>query len=220
MLKWIKEHFGLTKEEKISVTYPNNFSFIDNLDLKIEYLKSLENQETSRQTTIENKISQLIGQTGVIFSLLSLFVSNYFSKFSVLPKSLQITLTILFIVALAFYILTIYQATRHLSVQKYKYGQRSVSTVSKTFESMDAFKIEELKDLIYSNERNILINNQKADNLIYANRSFRYGTFLVGLLSITLILSSYFTPISDNAATDRTSKENKQIPTSNTSEHK
>lgn len=193
MLNKFKEYFGFIKEEEINVTYPDTFEFTDNLDLKTDYLKILDSQEGSRQTTIEAKTSQLIGQTSIIFSLLSLFISNYVSKFNTLPFIIKALLIILFLIALFLYLATIFQATKYMNIHKYIYGQRSVSTVKATF-STEGFKIEEIKDLIYSIERNTLVNNQKCNNLIYAYRSFRIATIVVGLLSVLLVSIGYFTP--------------------------
>ena len=192
MLKKLNSYFGFNKEEQIYVDYPNTYNFTDTLNLKIEYLKALDTQESSRQSIIESKTSQIIGQAGIIFSLLSLFISNYFSKFRELPFFIQYLFISLFFITLFFYLVTIFQATKYLNVKKYAYAQRSVSTVMAKYEKDEDFKIEELKDLIYSINKNTTVNNQKCNNLIYAYRSFKIGTIGVGLLSVLLILSGYF----------------------------
>jgi len=192
VLNNIQEYFGFKKQEASIVVYPESFDFPDNLDLKKEYLNALEAQEASRQSIIETKTSQLIGQAGIIFSLLSLFISNYFFKFRDLPVSIQGIFISIFLITLMFYLITILHATKYLNVIKYVYAQRSVSTVLAKFDNEIDFKIEEIKDLIYSIERNTKVNNQKSNNLIYAYRSFRVGTICVGLLSVLLISSGYF----------------------------
>ena len=194
MIKTFRQYFGYVKDAEIEATYPKSFTFTDNLDLKTAYLKALDDQEGSRQSSIESKTSQLIGQTGIIFTILGLFIANYFSKFSTWPLLLQILLIVIFLVSFFFYLATIFQATKYLNVLKYKYGQRSVSTVKNKFDTEDDFKVEEIKDLIYSIERNTQVNNLKCNNLIYAYRSFRVGTMMVGLLSILLILSAFLPP--------------------------
>ena len=208
MLNKFNKYFGLVKEEEIKVTYPETFEFTDNLELKTDYLKILDAQEGSRQTTIESKTSQLIGQTSIIFSILSLFISNYVSKFNSLPFAIKGTLIILFLFSLLLYLSTIFQATKYLNIHKYIYGQRSVSTVRMKFPTETDFKIEEIKDLIYSIERNTLVNNQKCNNLIYAYRSFRIATIGVGLLSVLLISLGYF------ASKEETAKVNIESPIS------
>jgi len=187
-------YFGYVKESDINVPYPEDFILSDTLDLKLDYLKALDSQENGRQSTIETKTSQLIGQAGIIFSLLSLFIANYISKFSSFPPMVQTVLILLFLVTLLFYLSTINQATKYMNIHKYIYGQRSVSTVLNQFNNDDKFKIEEIRDLIYSINRNTLVNNQKCNNLIYAYRSFKVGTASIGLLSVLLITSGYFLP--------------------------
>jgi hypothetical protein len=192
MLKKIGTYLGFQKESEIKVQYPDDFSLVDVLDLKIDYLKELDKQENERQNTIETKTSQLIGQTGIIFSLLSLFISTYIAKFGDLLLVFQLLLVLIFIFTLLFYLITIYNATKYLNVIKYKYGQRSADTVKNKFKDEEAFKIEEIKDLVYSIERNTKINNQKCDHLIFAYRSFKIANLFVGCLACVLISSSYF----------------------------
>jgi hypothetical protein len=103
---------------------------------------------------------------------------------------------------------TIFQATKYMNIHKYIYGQRNVSTVKAKFDNDDDFKREEIKDLIYSIDRNTLVNNQKCNNLMYAYRSFTSGTIAVGVLSILLISSGYFLP---KAETSKVNIENPVI---------
>lgn len=186
-------YLGFVKVPDIEVTYPDNFDFIDNLDLKTQYLISLESQEASRLTAIESKTSQLIGFTGIIFSILSLFISNYLSKFSALPLILQILLAILLVISLLLYLLTIYHATKYLDIRKFAYGQRSTSTVKARYPA-DGFKIEQIKDMIYSIERNTQLTNIRSSGLIYGYRTFRLATVFVGILSLFVVFVGYFLP--------------------------
>ncbi len=194
MIKKIKKILGFEKEENISNEYPNSFDLTDSLDLKLEYLKSLDSQENTRQSIIETKTSQVIGQTAIIFSLLSLFISNYLSNLKNAPVFIQLSLIFIFSLTLFFYLITIFQATKYLNISRYVYGQRSISTVQKKFKTDEEFKVEEIKDLIYSIERNTKVNNQKSNNLLHAYRSFKIGTMLIGLLAFMLILSGNFLP--------------------------
>lgn len=187
-------YFGLIKTTDQPVSYPDNFSFTDNTQLKLDYLKSLDAQEVERQTTIDTKTSQLIGQTGVIFSLVGLFIPMYIDKFSQLNLIYQVIIIAVFLFTLLFYLLAIAHATKYLNVKNYKYAQRSTETVKKNYEKNKDFRIEEVKDLIYSIEKNTGINNRKAGNLIYGYRAFRAGNILIGILSVLLLFSIYFMP--------------------------
>lgn len=54
----------------------------DKIKTHKEFLKSIEAEENSRLGLIENKTSQLVSQTGIIFSLLSLFIPIFIDKVS------------------------------------------------------------------------------------------------------------------------------------------
>jgi hypothetical protein len=188
----IFQYLGFVKDDQITNTYPDSFPNEDNLDGKLDYLKALEQQETARMSTIETKSSQLIGMTSIIFSLLGIFIANYFLKFGGLRGGLQFALVFIFIVALLFYINTIFQTTRYLDISKHAYGQRSTVTVKEKYQGANSFKVEEIKDLIFIIERGSQINNRKSNYLIYGYRSFRIATLLIGLLSVLLLFSGYF----------------------------
>jgi hypothetical protein len=104
MIQRLKKYFGFIADPPINVTYPIAFEAKDNLKLKVDYLKVLDAQESGRQSTIESKTSQLIGQTGIIFTLLGLFITNYISKFSSWPTILQILLIVSFFICFFFYL--------------------------------------------------------------------------------------------------------------------
>jgi hypothetical protein len=188
----IKGYFGFEKSSPITVEYPESFSFVDTIEEKLEYLRAIEDQEHARMTAIESKTSQLIGMTSIIFTLIGIFVSNYLTKLNSLPNWLQIVMIILFLLSLAFYVNTIFQASRYMEVNKHFYGQRSASTVCKKFEDANAFKVEEVKDLIYVIQRNTKVTNLKINYLLYGYRSFKVATLGVGALSIVMLVGGKF----------------------------
>lgn len=191
MLKSFYSFFGFTKTPEIKTFYPDTFSFSDNLDLKLQYLKELNEQVNERQNTIDTKTSQLIGQTGIIFSLVGLFIPTYIDKFQDISTTYKVVCICVFVITLTFYLLCIFHATKYLNVSKYKYGQRSTDTIKRKFQTEDDFKIEEIKDLIFCIERNTELDTLKAGNLIYAHRSFKIGNLSIGLLSLLLLFSFY-----------------------------
>ncbi len=192
MLKSFLLFLGFHREPEIKAEYPKSFIFSDNIDLKLQYLKDLDTQENDRQSIIETKTSQLIGQTGIIFSLLSLFIPTYIDKFEDVNAIFKLCCVASFIITLSFYLLTIYHATKYLNIHRYKYGQRSATTVMKSYEKKKDFKVEEVKDLLFCIDRNTQVNNLKAGNLINAYRCFKLGNIFIGILSICLLLSFYF----------------------------
>ncbi len=90
--------------------------------------------------------------------------------------------------------MTIIRASEYLNIIKYGYGKRSTSTVNKTFATPEEFQIEEIKDVIYSIEKNTQLTDLKASQLLYAYRFFKLGTIFVGILSVLMILTAYVTP--------------------------
>lgn len=194
MIEKLQNYFGFVKDKEIDAVYPDSFDLRDNLDLKIEYLKALDDRENERRTSIDTKTSQLIGQTAIIFSIVSLFISNFISKFGTWPLLVQVLLISVFMLTLWLYLMTIIKATEYLNIHKYSYGQRSTTTVSKIFETSEDFQIEEIKDVIYAIERNTQVTNLKCNNLVYAHRFFRFGTIMVGVLAGLMILTAYITP--------------------------
>src|SRR6186713_3333450 len=63
------------------------------------FLKGLIDEENSRLGNIENKTSQLVAQTGIIFSLLSLFVPILIDKISDVPFYFKLGLLLILVLA-------------------------------------------------------------------------------------------------------------------------
>jgi hypothetical protein len=184
----IIDFLGLrAQNSEITVTYPTDLSISHAIDLKRQYLMDLESEENLRQNIIESKTSQLIGQTGIIFSLLSLFIPTYGDKFKDLPIPFQIFILLVFVLTMASYLLTIFHATKYLNVKKYFYGRRSINTIKASYLLDDDFKREEIRDLVYIIERNTKVNNLKAGDLIFAFRSFKIANIFLAILVATLI---------------------------------
>lgn len=190
-IKFLIEYFGFSGRTRPEAKYPFDLIIEDNLSEKLDYLKALDQQEATRLSTIESKLSQLVGQTGIMLTLLGLFISNYLGKAAAWPSYFKFALIIFFFICLFFYLATVYQATKHFNIINYRYGQRDASTVKKKFGSKESFQLEELKDLMYSIEQNTGLNNSKGDDLMYSYRSFQIGTFLGAVLILILISTSF-----------------------------
>jgi len=157
-------------------------------------LKALYQEENDRQNILEGKSSQLTGQTGVIFSLLGLFIPMYFDKFSHLVTWLQVALVLLFAGTLLFYLGTLFYSTKYLNVDHFQYMRRTAGTVTEQYNTEDDFLIEEAKDLIHSIKHNTTVNDRKAEYLVSAYRSFKAANILVGIFSLLLLLSIFLLP--------------------------
>lgn len=194
----IFQSFGLFNKLEFQKPYDYNISEYNNseerkLELHKTYLKEIENEENNRLNIIENKTSLLISQTGLIFSLLSLFIPFIIDK--VLDFNLYIKLLFISVLALAylFYILTIHNALINFNVRRFKYVKNSPTSVLNQQElSIVLFLQMEIKDLLTAINNNISINNVKASNLICAYNSFRLGNILTSLLVVFLCASLLF----------------------------
>lgn len=197
-LKLLFQSFGLFKKLEFRKPYNyNSSSYINSKEKKLElhkaYLKEIENEENNRLNIIENKTSQLISQTGLIFSLLSLFIPFIIDK--VLDFNLLLKVLFIIVLALAylFYILTINNALKNFNVKNFNYGKNSPSSVLRQQElSVKNFLKMEIKDSLDTINNNIAVNNVKATNLITAFNSFRYGNILTSVLVVFLCASLLF----------------------------
>jgi len=182
---------------------------IENDDKKIEshknYLKNLEDEESSRLTLLESKTSQLISQTGIIFSLLSLFVPILIDKVTDLHFTVKLLLLILLISAFYFYMLTIRNALKNFNVKNFNYSKPSPKNVIILQDkNIDVFFAEEVRDLLYCINVNLKINNRKATNLLHSYNSFKIANTSTGILvAVFSIVLLFFNPKKEGLITDK-----------------
>ena len=163
----------------------------DKLKLHRDFLKSLEAEENNRLTLIENKTTQMIAQTSVIFALLSLAIPLVVDKVD--GFYLKLLVFVPLVLAFVFYLLTIHNAAKNFNVKKFKYSRSLPTNVIKLKDaSAEDFLIEEINDLLYSTKINLEINNIKASNLIYSYNCFKIANLLTAVLGIALCVSLLF----------------------------
>src|SRR6185312_4635383 len=97
----------------------------------LKYLEDLFSYQKSRQETIENKNSQLLGQASVVISIVAFFIPLFYDKFGDIDPSLKWTSIILFVLAVFHYSMTIYNAGLILQINKYPYSVGGTSTITK-----------------------------------------------------------------------------------------
>lgn len=172
----------------------------DKLKLHRDFLKSLEAEESNRLTLLENKTTQMIAQTSVIFALLSLAIPLVIDKVDAFH--LKIFVFIPLLLAFSFYLLTIHNAAKNYNVKKFNYS-RSLPTNVIEFKDASAedFLIEEINDLLYSTKTNLQINNVKASNLIHSYNCFKIAIFSTAVLGIALCISLLFIEQKKNSIT-------------------
>ncbi len=157
------------------------------------YLKSIEQEEANRLNIIENKTAQLISQTGIIFSLLSLFVPILIDKVTDLSWKAKITILVFLLGAFFFYMATIWNALKNFNVKKFNYSMPSPKNVIKYQDKeLGFFFAEEVKDLLYCIGTNIKITNIKANNLLYSYNSFKLANVLTGVLVFVFCIALLF----------------------------
>lgn len=170
--------------------YANNTEII--LKGHKDFLKDLDEKEEKRLDSIENKTSNLVSQTAVVFSLVSLFIPLLIDKTSGIEFVYKIIILFLLFISSSFYVLTIINALKNYRINKFRYVKPSARIVIKFHDqSLEAFLEEEIKDLLYGIPRNRHYNDQKGTNLLHAYNSFKAANIttalLIGFLCLKLV---------------------------------
>jgi large-conductance mechanosensitive channel len=155
-----------------------------------DFLVRLQENEDKRLESIDSKTSQLISQTGIIFSLLGLFIPIMMDKASDLGIVVKTILIFLLVVSALFYMLTIHNALRNYRISKYTYGRSGANNVLDFKDSTaEEFLAEEIRDILSCINKNIQNNNRKGTNLLHSYAAFKVANLLSGAL---MILSAIF----------------------------
>jgi hypothetical protein len=157
------------------------------------FLKSLDEAENKRLEAIEAKTSQMIAQTGIVFSLLSLFVPLLIDKISEINVAIKVALLIFLLLSFFLYMVSIWNALKNYDVKQFKYSSPSPKNVI-DFQSKGviAFQTEVVKDLLYALPRNVYLNNIKATNLLHSFMAFKIANLFAGCLVAIFCLSLLF----------------------------
>ncbi|MCR5890626.1 hypothetical protein LRS06_23135 [Hymenobacter sp. J193] len=163
------------------------------LDQHLEFIKDTFEKEDERKETLESKAGQLLGQAGLILSLVGIITPLIADSLSQLPRPLLYLITALFVATIILFTNSIYHASMLNKVLQWQYMQPSPDNIFKEYndetipanvDSGNQYKSELIVDYYNSVKRNSSNNNQKANFLNYAAHSF--STAL--LLTSTLIL--------------------------------
>lgn len=158
-----------------------------------EFLKSIEAEENNRLSLLESKTSQLVSQTGIIFSLLSLFIPIFIDKVSGQTLSIRVLFLIILVLAFLFYMLTIRNAIKNFNIKNFVYSKPSPTNVIKyQGKTDDEFTAIEVKDLLHGANQNLKTNNTKATNLIHSYNAFKVANTLTALLGVLICCSLLF----------------------------
>ena len=178
----------------------------------LEYLYRLDAEETNRLNLLESKTSQLIAQTGIIFSLLSLFVPLLIDKIADVPLAIKIFLSLLVFLAFLAYMFTISNALKNFQVNAFKYSRPSTKNVI-TFQNkeIEEFYNEVIKDLIEGLKINSNTNNIKATNLLHSYNTFKIANILMGTLVAAFCVTIFFFKPEEQIVTVKGNIEVKQL---------
>lgn len=154
----------------------------------IEYLLRLFENENKRLEVIESKISQIISQSGIIISLVSFLIPFLYDRLVNENCLSKIIISLLFLVSISLFGLSIYQASKVYKVSSFTYMDCSPNTINQKYKTIEDFKNEYIEDLKKSIENNKKTNNKKATHLINANYFFVFGIYSLIFLSIILVI--------------------------------
>lgn len=158
-----------------------------------QLLQGLEKKEDDRLQVIDNKTSQIVTYTGIIFSALSLFIPILLDKISESSLTIKIAFIVVLVLAFIFYVLTIHNAIRNYNIGKFHYSRSDPRNVIKyQNKTVDEFTNIEIQDLLHGYNQNSKTNDDKANNLIYAYRTFRIANVLTAILGVTICISLLF----------------------------
>ncbi len=185
------DYLHLKREEVVDVQIPE-YKKVKKLELAklhLSYLKEQSQFQRDRQTNIENKNAQLVGQASVIVSIITLFVPLIIDKLSSLNFFFFLAIIFGFLFVLIHYLIAIIHAIKTLQINHYYYSSRSTRTLTKSDRATNqgSFYHEEISDLIFSIEKNALQNNRKGRNLVFATRSFRIATVGLVIFAVSII---------------------------------
>jgi hypothetical protein len=154
-----------------------------------DYLLHLEDGEEKRLEGIESKTTQLIAQSGIVFSLLSIFIPILVEKSADIFLLYRIVIFVLLLISISFYILSIINAAKNYLVNRYQYAAPTPETVIEFgARTKEAFLSEQIKDLIKTIKVGKHQNNRKASNLIHSSRSFQVANVFSAILVIIFAL--------------------------------
>jgi hypothetical protein len=176
----VKEIYSPTTDQKVAERY-------------LTYLKEIHEYQRDRRTTIENKNSQLVGQASIVTSIFALFIPLLIDNLNGVTLWIKIPLSLLFLIVMFHYLISILHAIKTLTVDKYKYPGRSTKSVTKTDRKVNEldFINSEIEDLVYIINNTTPLDNIKGGNLIYGARCFKIGNIGFGIMTILVIISTF-----------------------------
>lgn len=215
MCKKFIEHYGLKgifkgKEQPNDVVFlteeqeqtkKNQFEQLKNeyvgsddlFEEHINFLNRIIEDENNRQSVIESKLGQIIGQSGLIFTLIALFAPFFYDQLNGTHFIIKLALIILFSIGFLFFLLSIFQATKSFNIKNFAYSRPDIKCViDKSLNSKASFNAQIIKDYITGIPINSTTNSKKGNLLLYAHRSFTFGFVSISILALIVTISLIF----------------------------
>jgi len=148
-----------------------------------DFLKNVLEDENNRLGFIENKTSQIISQTSIVFSLVGLFVPIIMDRFEGALILLKVFIIILLLITFSLYLLSITNALKNFDIKNFRYPYTNPANVLDFKDkSIEEFNSELIRDYLFCINKGVQINNEKATNLLHAYKAFKLGNFSTGII--------------------------------------
>lgn len=166
----------------------------DKIQLHKDFLLSVLQEENNRLSFVENKTTQIISQTSIIFSLVGLIIPIVIDKFDDVSFFIKLTLILLLMISFFMYLISIRNALKNLNIKKFKYPYANPENViTLKDKTIEEFNSELIRDYLYCIKKTILINNIKGTNLLHAYKSFKIANYFTGIIIIVICSLVLFT---------------------------
>jgi hypothetical protein len=163
------------------------------LDQHLEFIKNLYEQENDRKTVLESKAAQLLGQAGVVLSLVGILIPLLADSLKQ-PWLLSVVMG-LFSVTMLLFTNAVYHASSLTKVWRWRYMQPGAENMFTQYDPptdpalpYEPYKSELVRDYYQSFKHNQTVNDQKANFLSFGANSFTSALLLMGVLVLGLLL--------------------------------
>jgi len=160
-------------------------------EVYLDYLSNLIEHNNNRNEAIENKLSAINRQSGLILTLSGLFIPLFYTRLSELVFFPRLIIGLLFISGFSLLAYSVLKSRSVFKINKFNFMTHGESTLRKGLSKHDLVK-EMVEDSFTILKNNQQIVNNKGSLLIKCNSLFNYGIILISVISLILVFSSFF----------------------------
>jgi len=172
---------------------------MEKIQVHKEFLLSALQEENNRLNYVENKTTQIISQTSIVFSLVGLIIPIVIDRFDDIYFSIRVILILLLISGFFMYLLSISNALKNFNIKNFKYPYANpANVIDLKDKSIAEFNSELIRDYLYSINKTVHINNVKGSNLLHAYKSFKIANYITGIIVILICFLILFTKQKEN----------------------